>query len=126
MSVSTESKIECPRSELAAYLDGELSPREEFELDVHLAALFLMFLIGIGGEIKTVATVFLQFGEQFLAVAGFAAHLIYNVGVGAAILLRTVGGQFIYNSNGSAAFLIFIFIASALALSRFLARPNQS
>ncbi len=28
----------CPRSEIAAYLDGELSPREELDLDLHFAA----------------------------------------------------------------------------------------
>jgi anti-sigma factor RsiW len=28
---------DCPREELAAYIDGELAPREEFELEIHLA-----------------------------------------------------------------------------------------
>jgi anti-sigma factor RsiW len=28
---------ECPRAELAAYIDGELLPREEIELERHLA-----------------------------------------------------------------------------------------
>ena len=27
----------CPRTELAAYIDGELAPREELELEAHLA-----------------------------------------------------------------------------------------
>ncbi len=31
-------KIECPHEELAAYIDGELTPREEIELDLHLTA----------------------------------------------------------------------------------------
>lgn len=29
---------ECPRPEIAAYVDGELTPREEFELEMHFAA----------------------------------------------------------------------------------------
>ncbi len=180
----------CPHSELAAYIDGELSPREELELEQHLAAcklcaaelneqkrllcaldfalegerefelpknftkivvanaeskvsglrspkerfnaifviaaLFLMFLVGLGGELKTVAAAFVQFGEQFLAVAGFAAHLIYNVAVGAAILLRSLGAQFVYNSSGAAFLFALFFAASLFALSRFLGRSNQS
>ena len=34
---STSEKV-CPRSELAAYIDGELLPREELELELHLAS----------------------------------------------------------------------------------------
>lgn len=29
---------ECPRAEIAAYIDGELTPREELELELHLAS----------------------------------------------------------------------------------------
>ncbi len=28
----------CPKSEIAAYIDGELSPRQELDLELHLAA----------------------------------------------------------------------------------------
>lgn len=36
---SSFSKIEgCPRSDISAYIDGELSPSEELELEMHLAA----------------------------------------------------------------------------------------
>ena len=34
-NLTTEN--ECPRTELAAYIDGELSPREALELEMHLA-----------------------------------------------------------------------------------------
>lgn len=184
------SENKCPRTELAAYIDGELSAREELELEIHLAgcklcaaelneqkrllcaldfalegerefalpknfakivvanaeskvsglrspkerfnavfviaSLFLMFLVGLGGELKTVAAAFVQFGERFLAVAGFGAHLIYNVAIGAAILLRSLGAQFVYNSSGAALLIVAFFAASLFALSRFLNRSNQS
>src|SRR5687767_7691259 len=33
----TKDRMVCPSPELSAYIDGELSPREELELEVHLA-----------------------------------------------------------------------------------------
>lgn len=183
-------KSDCPRSELAAYVDGELSPREEIELETHLAvcavcavelneqkrllcaldfalegerefklpenfarvvvanaeskvsglrspkerfnatfviaALFLMFLLGVGGEIKTVAAAFVQFGEQILTIANFTVHLIYNVAVGAAIVLRSFGSQFAYNPPVLILFLTAFFAASVFAASRIFSRSNHS
>lgn len=184
------SENKCPRAELAAYIDGELSPLEELELESHLAAcklcatelneqkrllcaldfalegerefelpknftkiivanaeskvsglrspkerfnaifvvaaLFLMFLAGLGGEIKSVAAASLQLGEQVFAVGNFTAHLIYDLTVGASVILRSISSQFFHNSNGLSALLIAFFVAALLALSRFLFRSNQS
>ena len=33
----TTNQTECPRIEIAAYIDGELSPREELDLEMHFA-----------------------------------------------------------------------------------------
>ena len=38
MKQETAKNQACPRAEIAAYIDGELSPREEFELEMHFAA----------------------------------------------------------------------------------------
>lgn len=38
MNLQTEKReISCPRTDIAAYIDGELSPREELELEKHFA-----------------------------------------------------------------------------------------
>lgn len=188
---SHASQTECPRAELAAYIDGELALRMEIELEAHLAecklcaaelneqkrllcaldfaldgdgrefklpenftrvvvanaesrvsglrsakersnaifvisALFLMFLLGVGGEIKTVARTFLQFGEQIFAVGGFTTHLLFDVAVGASVILRSVGSQVFYGSSVSAALLIIFFLTSLFALSRLVNGSNQS
>ena len=34
---ASKIQTDCPRTEIAAYLDGELSPREEFDLELHFA-----------------------------------------------------------------------------------------
>jgi len=37
LQIATTEKV-CPREEIAAYVDGEISPREELELELHFAA----------------------------------------------------------------------------------------
>ena len=177
------------RSELAAYIDGELSPGEELELEMHLAicggcseelneqkkllqalsyaledkneielpanftrvvvanaeskvsglrrpqkrsralfvcaALFLLVLLSFGGETKTVLITFAKFADQFLVVVGFVWNLIYDVAVGAAIILRSLSHQIVFNSSFSFALLIGFFFVSLIFVSRFVTRPNR-
>lgn len=184
------SENECPRRELAAYIDGELLLREELDLETHLAecklcaselneqkrllfaldfalegekefelpenftkivvanaesrvnglrcprerfnavfviaALFLLFILGLGGETRTVFDASLKFGEQVLAVAGFALHLIYDAAVAASIILRFLCSQFVYHSAFSTAFFIGFFFVSLFVLSRLVSRNNQA
>lgn len=181
---------ECPRRELVAYIDGELTPREEIELETHLAdcrvcalelneqkrllfaldfaledekrfqlpanftkvvvanaeskvsglrcanerfravfviaALFLLFLFGVGGETKTVAGTFLNFGEQIFAVAAFALHLIYNIAVAASIVLRSVCSQFIYQSAFSTVLFAGFFFVLLFILRHFVNRHSRT
>ncbi|MDQ3324070.1 MAG: zf-HC2 domain-containing protein [Acidobacteriota bacterium] len=183
-------KNECPRHELAAYIDGELSAREELDLETHLvecklcaselneqkrlfftldfalegerefklpenftkvvvanaeskvsglrcpkerfravfviAALFLLFISGLGGETRTVLDAFLKFGEQIFAVGNFVLHLIYDVSVAASIVLRSVCSQFVYNSAFSIVFFVVFFFVSLFVLSRLIIRNNQA
>ncbi len=181
---ATTEKICSQTSEIAAFIDGELLPREELELELHLAVcgscsaelneqkkllcaldfalenekqfelpanftkivvanaeskvsglrrpqerskalfvcatLFLLVLLGLGGETETVLNTFRKFAEQFLAVGGFVWHLIYDVSVGTAIVLRSLSSQFIFNSFASLAILIVFVFLSLFLLSRFI------
>jgi len=180
----TIEKICSQTSELAAFIDGELLPREELELELHLAvcgscaaelneqkkllcaldcvlenekqielpanftkivvtnaeskvsglrrpqerskalfvcaALFLLMLLGLGGETETVLNTFGKFAEQFLAVGGFVWNLVYDVSVGTAIVLRSFSSQFILNSSASLATLIVFVLLSLFLLTRFI------
>lgn len=175
---------------IAAYLDGELSPRAELELEVHLAvcgrcnnelnkqksllqaldfaledkaqielpadftrvvvanaeskvrglrcpqerfralfvcaALFALVLLGLGGETKTVFGTFANFAEQFLAVAGFAWNLIYDVAFGTAIILRSLSSQVADNSKVSLVFVSGLFFILLIVFSRLTVRLNRS
>lgn len=188
-AAATTEKV-CPNNEIAAYVDGELSPREELELELHLAicescraklndqkkilraldfvlegekeielpanftkvvvanaesrvsglrrpqerfnalficaALFLLMILGLGSETETIINTFVKFGEQVLAVSGFAFHLIYNIAMASAIILRSLSHQIVFNSAASVAFLVMFFIVSLFALSRLIVRCNRS
>jgi len=186
---ATTENICSYRSEIAAYIDGELLPREELELESHLAvcgscaaelneqkkllcaldyalenekeielpanftkivvanaeskvsglrrpqerskslfvcaALFLLVLLGLGGETGTVVNTFGKFAEQFLAVGGFVWNLIYDISVGTAIVLRSLSSQFIFNSTASLAILLVLVFLSLFLLSRFVASQRS-
>lgn len=186
---ATTENICSYRSEIAAYIDGELLPREELELESHLAvcgscaaelneqkkllraldyalenereielpanftkivvanaeskvsglrrpqerskslfvcaALFLLVLLGLGGETGTVVNTFGKFAEQFLAVGGFVWNLIYDISVGTAVVLRSLSSQFIFNSTASLAILLVLVFLSLFLLSRFVASQRS-
>ena len=179
----------CPRTEIAAYVDGELSQREELELEMHLAtcaacktelneqkkllfaldfalendeeielpenftkvivtkaesnvnglrrpqerfkalfvcaALFLLVILGLGSETGTILNTFRKFADQFLAVAGFVLHLIYDIAVGTTIILRSLSHLFVYDSVLAAAFLAALFFVCLIALSRLIFRYSR-
>jgi len=182
-------KICSHRSEIAAYIDGELLPHEELELEMHLAicrncskelneqkkllctldfalenkgeielpanftrivvanaeskvnglrqpqerskalficgALFLLVLLGLGGETETVLDTTKKFAEQFLAVGGFVWNSIYDVSVGTAIVLRSLSSQIIFNSTASLGILTVLVFLSLFLLSRFISSQRS-
>ncbi len=186
--VTTEK--ECPRTQLAAYIDGELLPREELELEMHLAickncvaelneqkkllcvldfalenereielpanftkiivanaesnvsglrspserfkalfvcsVLFLLVLLGLGGKIETVLNTYIKFTDQIFAVFGFVFHLTYDVSIGMAVILRSLGSGFVNNSAVAFAFFAAFLLVSLFALSRIFVRYNRA
>jgi anti-sigma factor RsiW len=180
----------CPREEIAAYIDGEISPLEELELEMHFAgckfcaeelnsqkkllcaldsfclnereielpenfakvvvttaesnvsglrrpqerrtalficsALFLLVLLGLGGETESVLATFKKFAEQFAVIVGFVGHLIYDLAVGVTVILRSLSSQVVSDSAVSFALLGVFFLISILALSRLVLRFNRA
>ena len=108
-------------------VSGLRRPQERFKALFVCAALFLLVLLGLGGETKTVFGTFAKFAEQLLAVGGFVWNLIYDVAFGTAIVLRSLSHQVIFDSTVSVAILIGLFFVSLAALSRFMQpRLNRS
>lgn len=185
---TTEKK--CPPSEISAYVDGELSPREELELELHFAVckecleelnlqkqmlcaldfglddkpeielpknfakvvatraeshvsglrskeerfralflcvlLFLIVLVGLGAETGKFFATSARLVEQIVAVIGFVGHLAFDLAMGVTIILRSLSGQFVFNSAMSFLIIACLLMFSAVLLSRLIYRYKRS
>lgn len=190
LQIATIENVCSQRSDIAAYVDGELPAREELELEMHLAvckdcadelneqkkllqalnyaldgdgeielpenftrvvvanaeskvsglrrpqerskalficlALLLVGLLGLGAETGAALNAATKFAERFLAVGSFVLNLVYDVFVGAAVILRSLGHQIVFNSNGSFAILAGFVFVSLVILSCLTTRSNRS
>lgn len=106
-------------------VSGLRRPQERFKALFVCAALFLLALLGLGGETKTIFEAFGKFADQFLAVGGFVWNLIYDAAVGTAIILRSLSNQIVFDSNFSLAVLVGFLFVSLVFLSRFMTRLNR-
>lgn len=188
---ATNKKI-CPCEDLAAYIDGELPPAAELELELHLAvcsqcaaelnsqkkmlcaldsalaeeergfelpedftrivvanaestvgglrcprerlkaffvctALFLLVLVGLRGEMGRVLKSFGNFIEQVWAVGGFAARLVYNIAIGSAVILRSIGHQlFQTDSTAWIALALVLLVICVVLLSRAVLKLSRA
>ena len=189
-STAKTQEICSQRSDIAAYIDGELPPREELELEMHLAvcrhcsdelneqkkfllalghaletetpielpenftrivvanaeskvsglrrpqerskalfacaALFLLVILGLGSETKTIFEAFGKFAEQFIAVGGFVWNLVYDAAFASAIILRSLSHQVANNASLSLAILLVLVFISLAAFSRFIMRLHRA
>jgi hypothetical protein len=105
---------------------GLRSKEERFRALFVCAALFLVILIGLGGETENVLAGLGKFGEQVLAVLSFVGHFIYDFAIGIAIILRSLSRQFVSGSGFSFGLMFVLFMLSAIILSRVVFRFNRS
>jgi predicted anti-sigma-YlaC factor YlaD len=184
------TEIKCPRSQLVAYIDGELLPHEELELEMHLAVckscaeelneqkkllcvldfalesekeielpanftkiivanaesnvsglrsskerfsalficlgLFLLAVLGLGGQMEPVLNTYIKFTDKIFAVFGFVFHLIYDVSIGTAVILRSLGSGLVNNSGIGFTVFAILLLFSLFALSRLFVRYNRA
>ena len=107
-------------------MDLQTSKEERFRALFLCAFLFLVILIGLGAETFNVITALGRVGEQVFALIGFAGNLAYDLAVGTAIILRSLSGQFVFNSFVSFVIAGSLFMFSAVLLSRLMTRYNRS
>jgi anti-sigma factor RsiW len=105
---------------------GLRSKQERFTALFLCVFLLLLALIGLGAETGHVLAAFGKIGEQSVIVLRFIGHLIFNLAVGTTIILKSLSGQFVFNSAVSVVGGIFLLIFSALILSRLISRFNRS
>lgn len=107
-------------------VSGLRSKDERFNAAFLCAALFLIVMIALSFETEDVSHNFERFGEHTFTLINFIGHLIYNLGVGIAFIIRSLGGQIVYNSVVSFIIVAILFIFSAAALSNLIFRSNRS
>lgn len=181
---------ECPRMEIAAYIDGELAGREELDLELHMAgctlcagelnlqkqflsalnstlenekelelpenftrvivtsaesrvsglrrsgerfnavficaALFLFVLFALGSDAGNVFGGIARMFEQVLAVAGLIGHLLFNITMGTAVILKSLTSQFVSGSSIAFVMLAGLFALCLLVFSRLMFRYNRT
>ena len=178
-----QPKFDCPSGEISSYIDGELSPVRELELERHFlscetclaelnlqkkflialdhalegeeeialpvnftkvvvanaesrvsglrrrserynaffvcAGLFLIIIFALGASgTNTALDGFFVVVEKLVAVGGFVVHLIYDIAVGAVVIIRSLTSRFSFDSSikllcqGIA--VVYIYIVSRL------------
>ena len=87
-------------------------------------ALFLFGLTGLG--IESVFAILENFLKKALALASFTGHLIYDLTVGTIVILRSLTGQFGFDSAFSLIAFGGLLVVSAALLSRSISRFGRS
>lgn len=132
--------LECEREEIAlpvnftkvvvanaeSKVSGLRHPKERFNTLFVCAALFLLTLLSLGSDTEIVLNTFINFAEQIFAVAGFVTHLIYDIGIGTIVVLRSLSLRFVFGSAASTSLLIALFVVSLLTFSRLINRFNRA
>ena len=186
---NAQNQIDCPRDEIAAYLDGELSSRNEIDLERHFAvcpaclvelneqkkllsalnfalegeeeielpenftkvvvanaesnvkglrcprersralfvcaALFLLVIFGLGAETTNAFGMTAVIGERVFAVGGFFAHLISDITIALAVILRSLCLQFVFKSAITVVLFGGFFFFALYLFSRLVSRQNR-
>ena len=107
-------------------VSGLRSPRERFSALFVCFGLFLLVIFGLGTETETVLNTSVKFTEQFFALCGFALHLIFDISIGTAVILRSLGNQFVNESGSVFAFFAAFLLVLLFAVSRLFVRFNRA
>lgn len=107
-------------------VSGLRSKDERFRAFGLCLALFFIIIIGLSAGKADLLSRVTKVGEQVFAVANFFGHFIYDLTIGAAIILRSLSGQFIFNSVISIIVCAVLLALSAAILSRLIFRFNRS
>ncbi len=129
-ALEKENEIELPANftkivvaNAESKVSGLRRPQERSKALFICAALFLLGILILGSETEAVFGAFAKFAEKMLAVGGFVAHLVYDVSIGVAVILRSLSYQFAFNPIVATVFLIGL---TLVALSRLVVRQSAS
>lgn len=184
-------ECKCPRDDIAAYIDGELLPAEEMELENHFsscshcltefnaqkgllsvlncameeqdreipmpdnfartltinaesnvagirspveryralvvcAVLLFVASVGLGADAGLALKPFGRFADQALAIAGFAFHFLFDIGIGLGVVFRSFGQSVFQGSDIALGLSVGLFLFASAALSKIILRYNRT
>ncbi len=90
------------------------------------AILFFLILVGVGAEVKAVYSATGEFGDQFASVFGFVFRVVYDLGIGVSVVLKSLGHRIVFSSIASLVLLVVVFVSISLSLSRLVLRYSRS
>lgn len=103
-------------------VSGLRRPNERMTALFICAALFLLVIVGLGRDAEIVLASSGKILDRSFAVSAFLTHLIYDVAIGAIVVLRSLCVQAIYRSALVPAFVLLVFAGSMLTFSRLMFR----
>lgn len=131
-SLETETELELPKNftkTIVAHAESRVSglrgSKERFTAVFICSALFLFALFALGSDAERGFQAFGNVGEKILAVGYFTLHIVYNISLGIAVIVRSLFYQTVFNSARTLFFLVILFTAALYAFSPFVVRDSR-
>jgi anti-sigma factor RsiW len=100
-------------------VNGLRRPSERYNAAFVCSGLFLIIILAAGADSGSFTGTFLGVLEKAVAVGTFAAHLAYDITIGAVVVLRSLSSHLIFGSPVSFAAMgflgLYLFLVSHLA-----------
>jgi anti-sigma factor RsiW len=132
-SFEGEGAIELPKNftkSVVANAESRVSglrrPREWRNAAMICSALILFSLIALGSTAGKTFAATASVAEKLFAVAAAAGHLAYDVALGAAIILRSLASNFLFDSGGTVLVSLVLVVLSLYLFSRLVVRLHRT
>lgn len=106
-------------------VSGLRRPNERFTALFICVVLFLFVIVGLGSDAETVFASSGKILDRSFAVGAFFTHLVYDISIGAIVVLRSLCVQAIYRFALAPAFVLLVFAGSVLTFSRLMFRLKR-
>jgi len=90
------------------------------------SALLLTVIVALGTDIPRLLSGLSIVFDKFIALIGFAAHFLFGIAFGAAVVFRSLAAQFVFGSSFAIVLFLLLFVSSIMVLSRLIYRGSRA
>ena len=126
-SLEDETEIELPKdftktvvANAESRVSGLRRPHERRHAAFICVGLILFSIVALGGKLEGSFVAASTVVEKLFAVVVSAGHVIYDLALGASIVLRSLATNFLFESGGPALAFFALFVLSLYLFSRLL------